>query len=183
MRSALFLLIAVLSFNLHAEQAKNTLGVTAGLGSMKTSDSAERNGAAQQAGIFYEYHLDEKSSVVGTLISGSNDFCFIACPIGATRKANFNLQQVSYRHSAPISRRWSGFGEVGVNAYQIKYDGNDLYSPTHSPANKNSGINLALGIGVHFMADNGFQAGVKYQYLPMGKNTLGIVTGFLGFSF
>ena len=142
----------------------HTLSINWGFGSVNTDISSEIDVDGDAIGGYvYGYKYDSTWTVnVGKLSGGS--FCIITC-FGDVRNLNYDSYILNIKGSMPLSNRWSFYGTLGANSYEVVFSGNSRIDRT------DSGVGVLLATGFDFRAYNGFGLGFEAIYLDMGHTS------------
>ncbi len=163
-----------LAFDTISSTGKNhTLGVNLGFGSFDTDISSENDVSGSFGGYIYGYKYDSTWTINTGIVSGGS-FCIITC-FGDARVLNYDSYILNIKGSLPLSNRWSAFGKLGVNYYDVVFSGGDRVNIT------DTGVGALLATGVDFRAYNGFGLGFEMTLLDMDNHLAKNVT--LNFSY
>jgi len=89
--------------------------------------------------------------------------CLITCPqdMSTIRTVDYDSYLLTLKGSVPISKRWSVFGKLGANSYDLEFSGDDRVSLV------NNGVGGVLAAGFNFRAYNGFGLDIEVTLLDM----------------
>jgi len=150
--------------NLSSTGKNHTLGINFGLGNVDTDISSETDDSESVVGFNYGYQYSENWAINVGKTSGSS-FCIVTCAeISSTvRTLGYNSYNLNVKGSIPLSNRWSMFGKLGLNHYDLEFSGADRISLT------DNGVGALLATGFEFRAHNGFGIGFEATWLDMGN--------------
>jgi hypothetical protein len=137
----------------------HTLGFSLGGGSVDTDISSENDDGGSVSGFTYGYKYDSTLTINTGIVSGDS-FCIVTC-FTDVRVLNYDSYILNVKGSLPLSNRWSVFGKLGVNYYDLVFSGNDRVNTT------DTGVGALLATGLDFRSYNGFGLGLEMTLLDM----------------
>ncbi|WP_157826746.1 outer membrane beta-barrel protein [Colwellia sp. 12G3] len=147
--------------NISSNGKNHTLGINLGLDSVDTDISSESDDGGIITGFTYGYKFDSTWTVnTGKVFGGS--FCIVTC-FGDVRVLDYDSYILNIKGSLPLSNRWSVFGKLGVNYYNVMFSGGNRVNVI------DTGVGTLLATGFDFRAYNGFGLGFEMTLLDMGN--------------
>ena len=150
--------------NLSSIGKNHTLGINLGLGGVDTDISSETDESESVIGVIYGYQYSSIWAINTGMISAES-FCIITCLKGTSiaRTLGYDSYLLNIKGSLNFSNRWSMFGKLGVNYYDLEFSGGQRIDLT------DSGVGGLLATGFDFRAHNGFGFGIEATWLDMGN--------------
>ena len=153
--------------NSSSDGKNHSVGVSTGVGSIRTNLHSEKSTSGSIYGISYTYQYDSTWAINAGYIHGDGfDFCIITClpddEMNNLRVSDYNSFILNIKGSLPLSNRWSVFGKVGIDYYKSEF------SKGYRASMKDSGMGALLATGLEFRTYNGFGVAIEYMWLDMG---------------
>lgn len=142
----------------------HTLEIQLGLGSVDTETASEKDDKESVSGFIYGYKYNSNLTINMGVVSGET-YCIITCPQdwSSIRTLEYDSYILNAKGSLLLSNRWSVFGKLGANYYNLEFSGENRASAT------DTGVGALLATGFDFRAYNGFGLGFEIAYLDMGN--------------
>lgn len=143
---------------------KHILGIDLGIGSINPENSEEELDTESVVRLTYGYQYNSTWSVnTGVIFGSGSELCIVTCP--ELRSLSYNSYILNIKGSHPLNNRWSVFGKLGVNYYDLELSGANQARVT------DSGIGPLIATGFDFRAYNGFGLGIELSLQDMGVIT------------
>ncbi len=143
-------------------EKNHVLGIQLGFTSVNSEITSERSDGGTVAGINYGYQFNPTWAINAGVLFGDS-LCLITCPqdMSTIRTMDYDSYLLTIKGSVPISKRWSVFGKLGANSYNLEFSGDDRASLL------NNGVGGVLAAGFNFRAYNGFGLDIEVTLLDM----------------
>lgn len=150
-----------ISSDMSSNGKKHILGIDLGLGSVDSNNYSIEVDEESIIRFTYGYQLNSVWVVSTGVIRGNGkELCIRTCL--ELRALDYNSYILNIKGSYPLINRWSVFGKLGANYYDVDLSG----------ANKanvmDSGVGALIATGVDFRAYNGFGFGIEISFQDMG---------------
>ena len=160
------------AIDLSSNEKNHIFGIALGLGSINPEKSEEEIDTESVVRLTYGYQYNPNWTIsTGVIFGDGTELCIVTCP--ALRTLNYNSYLLNIKGSHPLNNRWSVFGKLGVNYYDVDILGANKANVT------DSGIGPLISTGFDFRAYNGFGLGFELTLQDMGIITsTGVTVNF-----
>ena len=143
---------------------RHILGIDLGLGAIDPENSEEELDTESIVRLTYSYQYNSTWAInTGVIFGEGTKLCIVTCP--ELRSLSYNSYTLSIKGSHPLNNRWSVFGKLGVNHYDLELSGANQADVT------DNGIGPLIATGFDFRAYNGFGLGIELSLQDMGVIT------------
>ncbi|PKG80625.1 hypothetical protein CXF85_21095 [Colwellia sp. 75C3] len=139
-------------------------GIDLGLGSIDPENFEEELDTESIVRLTYGYQYNSTWSInTGLIFGNGTELCIVTCP--ELRTLSYTSYILNIKGSHPLNNRWSVFGKLGVNYYDLELSGANQANVT------DNGIGPLIATGFDFRAYNGFGLGIELSLQDMAVIT------------
>lgn len=139
-------------------------GIDLGLGSIDPENTEEELDTESVVKLTYGYQYNSILSInTGVIFGNGTELCIVTCP--ELRTLSYNSYILNIKGSHPLNNRWSVFGKLGINYYDLELSGANQANVT------DNGVGPLIATGFDFRAYNGLGLGIELSLQDMGVMT------------